>query len=258
MVKVEYTRQEMMAIATGREIHDYDLCIFGVGLSMLGGFFALKTHAKHAKAMTEGGIYGSTAVGGLPWGIEDNRLLTDGTCYTTGFDALGMLVASGRVDVGVIGAAQIDKYGNVNTSVVGDYYHPKARLAGSGGANDIISGCKRTIINASHEKRRFMEKVDYLTSPAYMGGSNERDKWPFRGKGPSVVVTTLGVLRPDPETKEFYLDAYYPFTSVEEIKQNTGWELKIKPDIEPVPEPTEEELSNLRSVDTTGMLRGQK
>jgi glutaconate CoA-transferase subunit B len=164
---MEYTRQEFMAIATGRELKDGELAIFGVGLSMLAGYFAKKCHAPNLKPFTEGGIYGSTPVGGLPWGIECNRLSVNATSFTGAIDALGFLVASGRADVGIIGAAQIDKYGNVNTTgiwdvppwKVGKYIPPRIRLNGSGGANDIAVGCKRFLVMAAHEKKRFSEKV---------------------------------------------------------------------------------------------------
>jgi len=172
---MEFTRQEMMAIAAGREIQDSDLCIFGVGLSMLAGYFALAYHAPNAKAMTEGGVYGSSPVGGLPWGIEDNRISANATCFTGALDALGFLVASGRCDLGIIGAAQIDKFGNVNTTGFWDdpasprFGAPKTRLNGSGGANDIACGCKRVVIMLMHEKKRFAEKVDYITTPGFIG-----------------------------------------------------------------------------------------
>lgn len=261
---MEYTRQEFMAIVTGRELRDGELAIFGVGLSMLAGYFARKNHAPNLRCFTEGGVFGSTPVGGLPWGIECNRISANATSFTNALDALGFLVASGRCDVGIIGAAQVDKYGNVNTTGIwaaeppwkaGRYTLPKTRLNGSGGANEIAVGCKRYIIMASHEKRRFIEKVDYISSPGYINGGNDREKYNFVGGGPSAIISTLGILRPDPVTKEFYLDAYFPFTSIEEIKANTGWDLKISPDVKVVPEPTEEELKNLREVDVTGALR---
>jgi len=169
---MEFTRQEMMAIATGREIRDGDLCIFGVGLSMLAGYFALAYHAPNAKSMTEGGVYGAMPVGGLPWGIEDNRISANATCFTNAIDALGFLVSSGRVDLGIIGAAQVDKFGNVNTTGFWAepenprFGPPKTRLNGSGGANDIGSGCKRVVIMMAHELKRFSKKVDYITTPA--------------------------------------------------------------------------------------------
>jgi glutaconate CoA-transferase subunit B len=260
---MDYARQELMAIATGREIRDGEMAIFGVGLSMLAGYFAKKNHAPNLMGFTEGGIFGSTPVGGLPWGIECNRISANATSFTNAIDALGFLVASGRCDVGIIGAAQVDKYGNVNTTGIWDvppwkagrYTLPRIRLNGSGGANDIAVGCKRYLIMASHEKRRFVEKVDYISSPGYLGGGDSREECNFPGGGPSAIISTLGILRPDPVTKEFCLDAYFPFSSVEESKDHTGWDLKVSPEVKMVPEPTEEELRNLREVDETGSLR---
>lgn len=262
---MDYTKNEMMAIVTGRELHDGELAIFGVGLSMLAGYFAQKNHAPDLMAFTEGGVFGSTPVGGLPWGIEDCRISANATSFTNAIDALGVMVASGRCDVGIIGAAQIDKYGNVNTTGIwgdvpapwkaGKYTMPKVRLNGSGGANEIAVGCKRYIIMANHEAKRFAEKVDYISSPGYINGGNDREKYNFPGGGPCAIITNLGVLRPDPVTKEFYLESYFPFSSIEEIKANTAWDLKVSPDVFVIPEPTEEELANLRVVDVTGSLR---
>ena len=258
---MNYTRQEMMAIATGREIKAGEKAIFGVGLSMLAGYFAEKNHAFGLKALTEGGVYGSTPVGGLPWGIEDNRISANATSFTHCLDALGVMVASGRCDVGIIGAAQVDKFGNVNTTGLWAepdspvFQAPYTRLSGSGGAPEIACGCKRYIIMVTHEKKRFVEKVDYITSPGYLTGGDARSKYNFYGDGPALIVTSLGMMRPDPVTKEFILTEYFAFSSVEEIKENTGWDLKVAPDVRVVPEPTEQELANLRAVDETGMLR---
>jgi glutaconate CoA-transferase, subunit B len=256
-----YTRQEMMAIATGREIRDGELAIFGVGLSMLAGYFAKAHHAPGARAITEGGVYGATPVGGLPWGIECNRISTNATSFTSALDALGFLVASGRCDVGIIGAAQVDKFGNVNTTGIWDgdigphFRPPKVRLPGAGGANDIACGAKRFIIMAAHEAKRFTEKVTYISSPGYLEGGSARERFGFVGGGPSAIITTLGILRPDPATKEFGLDGWFAFSGIEEIKANTGWELKVRPVATVIAEPTAEELACLRRVDETGALR---
>ncbi len=260
-----YTRQEMMAIATGREIRDGELAIFGVGLSMLAGYFAQAHHAPNVRTMTEGGVYGATPVGGLPWGIECNRISANATSFTSALDALGCLVASGRCDVGVIGAAQVDKYGNVNTTGIWDqegeigarYRLPKTRLNGAGGANDIACGAGRFIIMAAHEPKRFAERVSYISSPGYLTGGEARTIHGFPGGGPSAIVTTLGILRPDPETKEFQLDGWYAFSSPEEICANTGWALKHAPGARLIAEPSDEELAVLRRVDETGALRKQ-
>ncbi len=256
-----YTRQEMMAIATGREIRDGELAIFGVGLSMLAGYFAQACHAPKVRAMTEGGIYGATPVGGLPWGIECNRISANATSFTSALDALGFLVGSGRCDVGIIGAAQVDKFGNVNTTgiwegEIGEHYHsPKVRLPGAGGANDIACGAKRFIIMVTHERKRFAEKVSYISSPGYLEGGNARDRFGFVGGGPSAIITTLGILRPDPVTKEFCLDGWFAFSGIDEIKANTGWDLKVCAGATIIAEPTAEEIACLRRVDETGALR---
>jgi glutaconate CoA-transferase subunit B len=256
-----YTRQEMMAIATGREIRDGELAIFGVGLSMLAGYFAQAHHAPNVRAMTEGGVYGATPIGGLPWGIECNRISANAVSFTNALDALGCMVASGRCDVGLIGAAQVDKFGNVNTTgiwghAIGDSYTPpKTRLTGAGGANDIASGAKRFVIMVGHEKKRFVDKVDYISSPGYLEGGNARERYGFVGGGPSAIVTTLGILRPHPQTKEFELSGWFAFTSVDEIRASTGWDLKVAAEARELPEPSPAELAALRRVDETGMLR---
>lgn len=258
-----YTRQEMMAIATGRELRDGDLAILGVGLSMLAGYFAQACHAPNLRPITEGGVYGATPVGGLPWGIECNRISSNATSFTSALDALGFLVASGRCDVGIIGAAQVDRFGNVNTTgiwdgdgSIGEHYRlPRTRLTGAGGANDIACGAGRVIIMVAHEAKRFAERVSYISSPGYLDGGDARARHGFVGGGPSAIVTTLGIMRPDPHTREFVLDAWYPFSSVDEIRANTGWALKVSPDARMVPEPSAHELDALRRVDETGMLR---
>jgi glutaconate CoA-transferase subunit B len=251
----------MMAIATGREVRDGELAIFGVGLSMLAGYFAQACHAPNVRSMTEGGVYGATPVGGLPWGIECTRISANATSFTNAIDALGFLVASGRCDVGVIGAAQVDKFGNVNTTGIWDdprnthYLPPKTRLNGSGGANDIASGCGRVVIMAAHEKKRFVERVDYISSPGFLGGPGERERHGLTGGGPAAIITTLGILRPDPATCEFVLDAVFPYSSVEEVQASTGWKLRVSDQVGTVAAPSAKELAALRSVDTTGALR---
>jgi glutaconate CoA-transferase subunit B len=256
-----YTRQEMMAIAAGREIRDGELAIFGVGLSMLAGYFAQAHHAPNVRSITEGGVFGATPTGGLPWGIECNRISSNAVSFTNALDALGFLVASGRCDVGVIGAAQVDKFGNVNTTGIwghaigARYTPPKTRLTGAGGANDIASGAKRFVIMANHEKKRFVDKVEYISSPGYLEGGDARQRHGFIGGGPSAIVTTLGILRPHPGSREFELAGWFAFASIEEIRENTGWDLKISPEAALIPEPDATELAALREVDKTGMLR---
>lgn len=230
---------------------------------MLAGYFALAHHAPGMRAMTEGGVYGATPIGGLPWGIECNRISSNATSFTNAIDALGCLVASGRCDVGIIGAAQVDRFGNVNTTgiwdgPIGDHYRPpKARLSGAGGANDIACGAKRTVIMVSHERKRFAERVSYISSPGYLDGAAGRSRYGFVGGGPAAIITSLGILRPHPVTKAFELTGWYAFSTVDEIKAHTGWALVVSADAKVVPEPTEAELAALRSVDVTGVLRSK-
>ena len=161
----------------------------------------------------------------------------------------------GELDLGFLGGAQIDKYGNLNTHVIGDYWKPKVRFAGSGGSNDIGAGCKRTIVMMLHQKQRFPEKVDFVTTPGYFGGGKEREKYGFYGDGPSVVISTLGILRFDPETKEMYLASYHPGVTVAQIKENTGWDLKVASDVHETERPAPELIRILREeCDPTGVF----
>lgn len=257
-----FTRQEAMAIAAGRELRDGELAIFGVGLSMLAGYFAQQNHAPNLKSFTEGGVFGASPVGGLPWGIECTRISSNATSFSGAFDALGCFVSSGRCDVGIIGAAQVDKFGNVNTTGIWEngipantFPPPKTRLNGSGGANDIACGCKRFIIMAAHEKKRFVERVDYISSPGFLNGKGARERFGFIGNGPSAIVTTLGILRPNPESCEFEISGWFSFSSPGEIRENTGWEICLAQNAGQIPDPTEREISVLRQVDVTGALR---
>lgn len=257
-----FTRQEAMAIAAGRELHDGELAIFGVGLSMLAGYFARENHAPALRSFTEGGVFGATPVGGLPWGIECTRISSNATAFTGAIDALGCLVASGRCDVGIIGAAQVDKFGNVNTTGIwgeklpeNAFPLPKTRLNGSGGANDIACGCKRFVIMAAHERKRFVERVDYISSPGFLDGKGARERYGFIGGGPSAIVTTLGILRPNPETCEFEISGWFSFSSPGEIRANTGWEIRLSEDASLISDPSPRELAILRKIDTTGALR---
>jgi glutaconate CoA-transferase subunit B len=165
-----------------------------------------------------------------------------------------MLLQRGFIDVGFLGGAQVDKYGNINSTVIGDYAKPKVRLPGSGGGCEIAAFSKRIIIITPHEKRRMVEKVDFNTSPGFLDGGAARDKFGFEG-GPSAVITTMGVLRFDERTKEMYLSSYHPGLTVDQVKENTGWELKISPNVKATEPPTMEEVKILREhLDPQGIF----
>ena len=240
----DFTLNEMMAVAAAREIKDGEMVIVGTGLPLLAAFLSQKTIAPNIIALYESGAYDCKPVV-TPSSVVDS-VLVPGSAQTAGLmEGLG-IVHAGDIDVGFLGGAQIDKYGNLNTQVIGDYRAPKVRFPGSGGSNDIGSGCKRTIVMMSHQKQRFPEKVDFITTPGFFNGGKERETYGFPGGGPSVVISTMGILRFDVETKEMYLVSYHRGVTVEQIKENTGWDLKIDGNVHETERPDPEFIRILR------------
>jgi glutaconate CoA-transferase subunit B len=171
-------------------------------------------------------------------------------------DVMGTYLEGGRVDVGFLSGAQVDRYGNINTTCIGDYHHPEVRLVGSGGANPIASLVKRVVIILPHEKRRLVQKVDYLTTPGYISGEGGRENvgLPLRS-GPVAIITSMGVLRFD-DSKEAYLDTIHPQVDVEQVRKETGWELKIASNLRQTEPPTKGEVRLLREViDPEGLIK---
>lgn len=252
-----FTLQELMAVAASREIKDGEKVIVGTGLPLLGAMLAYKTHAPNMVSIYESGSIDAKPLI-TPFSVADSCLIPGAGMQGGLLDALGM-VHAGELDVGFLGGAQVDKYGNLNAHVIGDYFHPNVRFAGSGGSNDIGCGCKRTIIMMLHQKRRFVEKVDFLTTPGYFDGFNARKKMSFVGNGPDVVVSTLGTMRFDAVTKEMYLESYHPNVTIEQIKENTGWDLNVSPEIKETEPPTIDEIKILREeLDPEGIFLNKK
>jgi glutaconate CoA-transferase subunit B len=249
----KFTLQEMMAVAAAREIKDEEKVIIGTGLPLLGAFLAQKTHAPNMVAIYESGAIDCKPLV-TPFSVADSVLVPGSAMQGGLMEGLG-IVHAGELDLGFLGGAQIDKYGNLNTHVIGDYRKPKVRFAGSGGSNDIGAGCKRTIIMMLHQKQRFAEKIDFVTTPGYFGGGKERESYGFYGSGPSAVISTLGILRFDPETKEMFLASYHPGVTVAQIKENTGWDLKVASDVHETERPAPELIRILREeCDPTGVF----
>ncbi len=164
-------------------------------------------------------------------------------------DLMGVMhmLTYGCFDLGFLSGAQVDKFGNVNSTIIGDYYHPKVRFPGSGGANAISTFSKRHVLIMVHRKHQFVDKVDYLTSPGYFTGPGQREAAGCRpGSGPCAVITTLGTLKFDDETKEMYLDTVHPNVTVEQVKENTTWDLKVSPNVGVTEPPTVEEIRIMR------------
>lgn len=240
-----YTLQELLVIAVAKEIHDYENVILGIGLPTTAGALAKALYAPHATLMMESGIIDFEPL--LPLNHIADAHSCRGFSYATDLFSAFTMTYRGFVDVCFLGVGQIDKYGNVNTTVIGDYYKPTMRLPGSGGAADFLSYAKRTVLTMLGGN--FVNKLDYMTSPGYLGGGDSREKSGLflKGSGPTMLLTTKGVFRFDPETKEIYLAQIHPLVKIEDVKKDVPWNLKISPDLSETPRPTDEEIAFIRN-----------
>ena len=251
---MDFTPREMMFIAAAREIKDGDTVLTGAYWPILPSMLAKKTHAPNAVFVFEGGIVSNWVPSRIPLIATDPTIMSSAVMCGETLDTLGMVVHGGWADVGFLSASSVDKYGNINSTCVGDYLKPTVRLPGSGGASDIASNAKRLIIILEQGQGRFQDKVDFITSPCYLEGGDSREKAGLRPSGPNVVVTTMGVYRFEEGSREMYLDSYHPGVSVEEIKNNVDWDLKISSQIKETNPPADMELKVLREeVDPHGM-----
>jgi len=240
-----YTLEELLVIAVAKEIHDYENVILGQGLPVTAGALAKALYAPHAILMMESGIIDFEPL--LPLNHIADANSCRGFSYATDLFSAFTMTYRGFIDVCFLGVGQIDKYGNVNTTVVGDYYRPTVRLPGSGGAADFLSYAKRTVLTMLGGN--FVNKLDYMTSPGYLTGGDSREKSGLfpKGSGPSMLLTTKGVFRFDPETKEIYLAQIHPQVKIEDVKKDVPWNLKISPDLSETPRPTDEEIAFIRN-----------
>jgi len=252
---VDYTASEIMALSAGRLVRDGDILFAGTGLSMLAATVAKRIHAPEAVVFFEtGGI--DPSLDELPLAVADPRVMV-GTAVNSGLaDALSLLGHPKLRTIAFLGAAQIDRYGNLNSTQLGSYDQPLQRFPGSGGACDAASLAYGVIIFMQHQRRRFVNKLDYFTSPGWLSGGASRWQAGFKRGGPMAVVTNLGVLKFDQKTREMYLDAYYPFTEPEEIAAETGFPLDLSR-ARPCSPPTGGELKTLREdVDPQRLILG--
>jgi glutaconate CoA-transferase subunit B len=250
----DYSYEELMITAASRELRDREVVLVGIGIPQLGAILAQKTHAPNLNVMYESGLIGTLPTR-LTLSIGDPNLASR-ACEIMNFYETFTFLQRGFIDVGFVGAAQVDKFGNINTTVIGDYSRPSVRLPGCGGACDITGLAKRTIIITPHEKRRMVKKLDFLTSPGFLDGAGARERFGFGG-GPSAVITTMGILRFDDKTKEMYLSSYHPGLSVEQVKLETGWDLKVSPNVTQTDPPTVAEVEILRNLDPEGRFLGK-
>ncbi|MCU0561090.1 MAG: hypothetical protein MUD16_12970 [Desulfobacterales bacterium] len=244
----ECTRNEMMIVAAARQIREGEIAIVGTGLPMAATTLAMHTHAPNLNYIVETGI-GDLMPMHASLSVADTRLLgaAKPAFVRNILEALGFLVQRGLADLGFLGGAQIDMYGNLNATCVGDYAKPKKRFPGSGGANPIASCSKRVLIIIRHEKRRFLERVEYITSPGHLQGGATRREAGLRGGGPDRVITDLGIMDFEPESKRMRVVSLHPGVSREKIQEATGFPLLFAPEVAETPLPTAEELSILRN-----------
>jgi glutaconate CoA-transferase subunit B len=244
-----------MVVAGSREIRDEDVVFVGMRLPLLAFQLAKETHAPRAIGIFENGILrNQPAVEGLyTMGDPPN---VEGAIWATSMQDVMFLLQNGRVSLGFIGGAEVDRFGNLNTTYIGGREHVKVRLPGSGGASDIASLAGRIVIILNHEKRRFLEKVSYMTSPGFGEGWNWREKEGLRGGGPCAVVTTKGVMGFDSLTKEMILHSVHPGVTLDELLEETGWNLKLASRIDETKPPNRLELKIIRKHDPQGFWTG--
>jgi glutaconate CoA-transferase subunit B len=241
---------ELLAVIASRQLRDDTTVFAGVGVPLLAAALARQRHAPRLTMVIEGGIVGpEIAPGLLPISTNEMRAGRRATMLPGITDAF-LLAQRGFVDVGFMGGAQIDRFGNINTSAIGgDYWKPKVRLPGTGGANDIASLCREVIIVTAHEKRRFVPRVDFVTSPAWLDGDGSRQRAGLLFGGVSRVVTTLGILGFDPVTRRMRIEATHPGVDVATVRENTGFELGVAPEVTVTELPSDDELAALRALD---------
>ncbi len=239
-----YTSSELLTINAARLLRDGDVVFVGVGLPNLACNLARHTYAPNLVMIYEAGVIGAQPAR-LPLSIGDPTLVSGAISVCSMYDIFAFYLQRGNVDVGFLGGAQIDRYGNINATVIGDYDHPKVRLPGSGGSMEIAAWANRCYIITPHQKRRFPEKVHFRTSAGFLNGRAERERAQLRGGGPQAVVTDLGILEPG-TTGELVLTALHPGKTVAEVQENTGWEIQVADPLRTTEPPTLEELRILR------------
>jgi glutaconate CoA-transferase, subunit B len=240
-VTAAYTPTEMMIVASARQLVGERVCFVGVGPPNIACNLAKRTVSPDLELVYEAGVFGAEPAR-LPLSIGDPSLVTDSLLVTSMFDLFAYYLQAGLIDVGFLGASQIDRFGNINTTVIGDYDQPKVRLPGSGGACEIAINARKIFVIMPQSRRSFVDKVDFITSPGHQSG----DRPPtWRGAGPTVVVTGLGVYRFGPDG-EMELGSLHPGVTVEQVMENTGWELRVPGDVGETPPPTQHELRLIR------------
>jgi glutaconate CoA-transferase, subunit B len=242
-----YTAEEMMTVAAARMLRNGAVCFVGIGLPSTVANLARLTHAPEAVLVYESGPIGAKPAV-LPLSIGDGDLAETADTVVSTPEIFRYWLQGGRIDVGFLGAAQLDRFANINTTVVGSYKKPKVRLPGAGGAPEISSSAKEVLIVVKQSKRTFVEKLDFLTSVGFLTGGNSRERAGITGKGPVAVITDLCILRPDPVTRELHVASVHPGVSRETIVASTAWNIQFAENSFETDTPTDHELQVLRDL----------
>ena len=248
--EVEVSADEMMTVVAARALTDETVCFVGVGLPSTAANLARLTHAPRTVLVYESGTIGSKPAN-LPLSIGDGELAETADAVVTVPEIFAYWLQGGRIDVGFLGAAQIDRLGNLNSTVIGDYDHPKVRLPGGGGAPEIAAMAKKVIVMLRQSRRSFVDRLDFRSSVGYGDAPDDRKRLGMPGRGPTEVITDLGVLRPDTESRELTMTQLHPGVTAEQARQQTGWALRVSEEIEETEPPTDEELRELRELRAT-------
>lgn len=252
---MNYTEDEMMTVAAARHLGDGDVCFVGIGLPSTAANLARRTHAPNLVLVYESGCLGARP-SRLPLSIGDGELAATAEAVVSVPEVFNYWLQPGRIDVGFLGAAQLDRYANLNTTVIGEYRDPKVRLPGAGGAPEIAACCREVIVVLRHTQRAFVERVDFVTSVGYGEGPGHRERLGLSGAGPRLVVTDLGILEPDPRTCELTLTHVHPGVTVEQVRDATGWRLAVADPVGTTEPPTSAELAALRALTATVPSKG--
>ena len=244
----DYTSDEMMTVTAARQLSNGSVCFVGIGLPSAACNLARLTHAPDLVLIYESGTVG-TRPAVLPLSIGDGELATSATCIVPLPEVFAHYLQRGRIDVGFLGAAQIDRFGNLNTTVIGEYAHPLVRLPGAGGAPDILTHAREVLIVMPQSPRSFVARLDFRTSCGFLEGGSARRASGCPGAGPQAVITDYGILRPHPDSCELQLTALYPGVSVVGVQAATGWPLQVADTLERVPPPQPAELNCLRELE---------
>jgi glutaconate CoA-transferase, subunit B len=253
----DYTTDEMMTVEAARQLSDGDVCFVGIGLPSAAANLARLTHAPEIVLIYESGTIGAEP-DVLPLSIGDSELADTSLTVVSVPEIFRYWLQGGRVDVGFLGAAQIDRFANINTTVIGDYFKPKVRLPGAGGAPEIAGQAGQVFIVLRQSPKAFVDKLDFITSVGFLDGGNARERLGLFGRGPTKVITDLGVMTPDPVTRELTLTQLHPGVAVDQARDQTGWPLKLADKLRTSAPPSAQELATLRALHRrTELAHGQ-